>query len=440
MVSGLFIKVLLSLILGAVIGLERESSNQGDSSIGGIRTFSLIALTGSIAGMLFTQNYSYLGLLLAGSFVLILISYYIIVGLSTKDFGITSELSAIMVFMLGLLIVIDVIPIQITLVIFVILIFILSLKAQTSQLVSGISRHELQSFISYAIIALVVLPILPDYSYKLNDIPLLADIFKGFNVDMGQFATLDLINPRKIWMIVVLITGIDVFGYILGRIVGNKKGFALTSFIAGFVSSTSATQSLAQRSTKTEFVNHLVAAAVLANLASFIQIFLLVGPLNPKWLVSIVPAILIMIVTAAVVAIYFFRKKEPAEETETPSTDKKPAKIFALKPALKFAALLIAVKLVTKICLILFGQSGFVISSVIASFAGIDAIMVNLADMAGGAITFKFAFLTFIMVNATNLFSKTMYSFMQGTKKFAFRFMISSIAIIAMSAIWLLFI
>jgi uncharacterized membrane protein (DUF4010 family) len=83
-------------------------------------------------------------------------------------------------------------------------------------------------------------------------------------------------------MIVVLITGIDVFGYILGRMVGNKNGFALTSFMAGFVSSTSATQSLAQRSNNTRFVNHLVGAAVLANLASFLQIFLLVGPSTPN--------------------------------------------------------------------------------------------------------------------------------------------------------------
>ena len=71
---------------------------------------------------------------------------------------------------------------------------------------------------------------------------------QGFNVDLGEFDNLDLINPRKIWMVVVLITGIDVFGYILGRIVGKKSGFAVTSFMAGFVSSTSATQSLPQRS------------------------------------------------------------------------------------------------------------------------------------------------------------------------------------------------
>jgi uncharacterized membrane protein (DUF4010 family) len=101
--------------------------------------------------------------------------------------------------------------------------------------------------------------------------------------------------------------------------------------------------------------------------------------------------------------------------------------------------LLIVVKIVTKVCLILFGQSGFVISSVIASLAGLDAILVNLAEMAGNTITFKFAFITFLLVNATNLLSKTVYSYLQGTGKFALKFFIAAILIIAASAIWLFF-
>jgi uncharacterized membrane protein (DUF4010 family) len=109
-------------------------------------------------------------------------------------------------------------------------------------------------------------------------------------------------------------------------------------------------------------------------------------------------------------------------------------------PALKFAALLIVIKIVTKICLILFGQSGFIISSIIASFAGIDAIIVNLADMAGHTITFKFAFITFLLINATNLLSKSAYSYLQGSKEFALKFFLSVLAIILVSTIWLFFI
>ncbi len=441
MISELFINLVLALVFGASIGLERESSKQGESragSVGGIRTFSLISLIGAVAGIFFVQNYSTLAQIVVVGFLVLLISNYIIEALTTHDFGITSELSAFATFLIGLLVMINIIPLQITVAILVVLVFVMSLKSKTTQLVAGVSRQEVQAFISYAIIALVALPVLPDYSYKLKDIPVLPEILQGLKIELGQFDNLDLINPRKIWIVVVLITGIDVFGYILGRIVGDKSGFALTSFMAGFVSSTSATQSLAQRSKNSKFVNHLVGAAVLANLASFLQIFLLVGPLNPKWLVSIAPSILLMVFTAALISIIFFKKKQPKEKDD--DQEKKAVQIFSLLPALKFAGLLIVIKIVTKICLIEFGQSGFIISSIIASFAGIDAIIVNLADMAGHTITFKFAFITFLVINATNLLSKSFYSYLQGNKEFALKFLVSVVGIIAVSALWLFFV
>jgi uncharacterized membrane protein (DUF4010 family) len=439
MLSGIFINLLLSIIIGGTIGLERESVDQNNNNIGGIRTYALISLTGAISGILALNNYMNFSLLITASIIVIIIIYYFIGANATKNFSISSELSALLTYIIGFLLAVEIIPLEMTVAIFVILMFILSVKAKTTQLVAGISRQELQSFISYAIISLVILPILPDTSYKLTDIPVLPQIFTSLSIDLGKFATIDIINPRKIWLVVVLITGIDVFGYILGRIAGNKKGFALTSFIAGFISSTSTTQSLAQRSKTTTFVNHLVGAAILANLASFLQIFLLVGPLNPQWLISIVPAILFMIFTAGTVAFVLLRRKEPAENEENVENSK-PTKIFSLLPALRFAVILVMVKIITKSCLILFGNSGFVISSVIASFAGIDAIMVNLAEMAGKSISFQFALLTFILVNATNLLSKTIYSFMLGNKRFAYRFMISAILIVAAGSLWLIFI
>jgi len=437
MVSDIFINLILAFIFGAVVGLERESSKQDEPHVGGIRTFALISLIGAVAGIFFLNDYASVGLTVIIGFLLLMLANYITEGMETKDFGVTSELSAIGTFFLGLLVMVNIIPLQTTVAVLVVLVFILSIKSRTQQLVAGISKQEVQSFISYAIIALVALPVLPDYAYQLKDLPALENVLQGFGADLTRFDNLDLINPRKIWIVVVLITGIDVFGYILSRIVGDRSGFALTSFMAGFVSSTSATQSLAQRSKSSKLINHLVGAAVLANLASFFQIFLLVGPLNPQWLVAIAPGVLIMIAAAGLVALIFFKKKEPvgAEDGEEKTT----TQIFSLLPALKFAALLIVIKIVTKVCLILFGESGFIISSVLASFAGIDAILVNLADMAGHTITFKFAFITFLIVNGTNLLSKALYSYLQGDRRFAMKFLVSAGVIIASSTIWLIF-
>lgn len=438
MTSDLFINLILAFVFGATVGLERESSKGSGPHVGGIRTFSLMSMTGALAGIFIVHGYMALGISVVAGFLLLLISNYITEGLNTKDFGVTSELSALGTFFLGLMVMLNIIPLQTTVAFLVILVFILSLKSRTEKLMAGISKTEVQSFVSYAIIALVALPVLPDYAYKVKDLPIVEGVLKGLGVNLGQFDNLDLVNPRKIWFVVVLITGIDVFGYILSRLVGDKSSFALTSFMAGFVSSTSTTQSLALRSKGSRFVNHLVGAAVLANLASFFQIFLLIGPLNAPWLMSILPSVGIMILSAGLLAVYYFKTKEP-EEGGVAAEEKKSQQIFSLLPALKFAALLIVIKIVTKICLILFGESGFIISSVLASFAGIDAIMVNLADMAGHTITFKFAFLTFLIINATNLLSKSGYSYLQGDRRFALRFLMAMVVVIAASAAGLLF-
>lgn len=437
MITDLFLNLILAIVFGAVVGLERESRKGNEPHLGGIRTFSLISMTGALAGIFIQNQALVIGALVVGGFLLLLISNYITEGMATKSYGVTSELSAIITFFIGLLVVMNIIPLQTTLGLLVVLVFILSLKSTTTKLMAGISKNEVQSFVSYAIIALVALPLLPDYSYKVKDMAVVESLLTSLRVDLAQFDNLDLINPRQIWFVVVLITGIDVFGYVLSRLVGDKGSFALTSFIAGFVSSTSATQSLALKSKGSRMVNQLIGAAILANLASFLQIFLLIGPLNANWLVAIMPSVIFMILAAGILAIYFFKRKEP-ELPGGPAEDQKSTQIFSLLPALKFAGLLIVIKVITKICLILFGESGFIISSVLASFAGIDAIMVNLADMAGQTITFRFAVVTFLIVNATNLLSKSVYSYLQGDRRFALSFLATMGIIIASSVAGLL--
>lgn len=436
MLELLPVKLFIALLFGAAIGLEREGWQDNESSTaGGIRTFSLVGLLGGLAGVFYTSSFPVF-ILVSGVFSALLVSYYILGSWFSKRNGLTTEMSVFYTFLIGFLASTNIIPLQLTMAIFVVVMVVLAFKSKTKEILSGVSRHELESFISYAIIALVILPFLPNVGYTLSNISFLSTLLQSYGVDLGQFANLELLNPRKIWMVVVLVTGIDVVGYLLSKFVGSKSGFTLTSFIAGFVSSTSTTQSLAQKSKKLTVVNYLVGAAVLANLASFLQIFLLVGPLNGKWLVAITPTLLLIMAAAAVMSAFFLVRKETHKKES--NVEKKEQKIFSLIPAVKFAMLLIMVKLITKISLILFGQSGFLISSIIASFAGIDAIVINLADMAGKTITFQFALLTFILVNATNLLSKSVYSYLQGSRQFALKFFASVIIIIASSFIGLL--
>ncbi len=433
------LKLFLATLLGALLGLERESSGGRSSStaVSGIRTYALISLMGALAGVFFNSQARNLFLVTAITVCGLIVAYYVVGSLITKRSGITTEISLVFTFLLGVIVMTEVLSIQIILALLVVVLLILSMKARTKRLMLGITPQETESFISYAIIALVILPFLPNRGFHLQDIPTLVTILDGYNIHLGALATIEIVNPRKLWFIVALVTGIDVFGYILGRILGNKKSFTMASFVGGFISSTSTTQSLAQQSKRSPvaLVHTLLGAAVAANLASFFQVFLLVAPLNPQWLVRLTPILLIIIVAAVVVSIFFLTKKQPEATNGEAEKAGEQKRIFSLVSALKFALLLTSVKLATKVCLAIFGQSGFLISSIIASFAGLDAIIINLAELAGKLITFKTAVLTFVLVNATNLLSKTVYSFIQGNRKFAVKFGAAMAVIIGSSLV-----
>ena len=102
MLTGLLTKLILAIVFGATIGLERESGKKTTSGeVGGIRTYALIALIGALVGMFFTNSFSALALLIAGAFLVLLITYYAVSSPVTKNFGLTSELSVVITFLIA---------------------------------------------------------------------------------------------------------------------------------------------------------------------------------------------------------------------------------------------------------------------------------------------------------------------------------------------------
>ncbi len=437
------IKIFLAVILGALLGLERESSGSKKNkqvSTSGIRTYALISLGGALAGFFYITSASAIFYILSATICGLIIAYYVVGSLITKRPGITTELSLIFSFLLGFLIASELITMQIILAILVIVLLILSLKEKTRQFMQDISPKETESFISYAIVALVVLPFLPNHGYSLGSIPFLPTILAGFHTSLGALTDIEILNPQKLWFIVALVTGIDIVSYLLGRLLGNKKSFAFTSFVGGFVSSTSATQALAHKSKTVTAVNTLAGAAMVANMASFFQMFLLIAPLNHSWLFALTPTLITIILVAGGLAVLLFSKKDFARPGKKATNETQNDQyIFSLRSALLFAILLTVVRFTVKLCLAVFGQPGFFISSIIASFAGMDTIIISLAEIAGKNITLAQATLVFIVVNATNLLSKTAYSFLLGTRRFTLRFGLSAGAIIASSLLGYVF-
>ncbi|HRY59928.1 MAG TPA: DUF4010 domain-containing protein [Patescibacteria group bacterium] len=436
MIFSLPIKLLLAVVFGGLIGLERESSQSKDNikhvgSVGGIRTYSLIALLGALSGLILDQNLPNIFLLIAGTMCALVVVYYFVGTSITGRTGLTTEISAVFTFLIGFFLVTNILSTQLTIAIFVMILLILSIKIKTQKFALGISHKEVESFISYAIIALVILPFLPNKAFFITDIPGINALLDSANLSLGIFAKMEILNPYRLWFIVALITGIDVIGYILGRLMSKKQSLVIASTAAGVVSSTSAIQSLAVKSHANSKLDRLVGAALFANAASMTQVFLLVTPLNAKLTFYLFPTIIIIGLASLLTGVYFLTRKS-TNKGDSKHEAKKEEKIFSLMPALKFAVLLIVVRVVTKTALAFFGQSGFLISSMIGAFAGLDAILINLAELAGKAITFKSALLTFAAVNATNMLAKTIYSFMQGKKEFGYKILMG-LGVVAIS-------
>jgi uncharacterized membrane protein (DUF4010 family) len=447
---SLGIKLILSLVLGAVIGLERESYERkidkipADTISGrvgslGVRSYALITTLGTIAGLLYNDNYG-LFLIISIAFMMLLISYYIIGSLQTKDNGITTELAIIFSYLIGFFIAIDFFPTQLIIAMVIILVGILNIKERLQIIISGIKQSEISAFLSFAIVALVIFPFLPNKSYSLSNIPYLTEIMSSFGINIERILNLNLFNPFNIWKVVVIITGVDIFGYILEKTVGQKKGWLFTVLAGGFISSTSTTQSIALKSKSSSESNRLTASAIFANFSSFIQHSILIISVNSAFFVKSSLYVLSILFSSFLIGNYFLNKEDKNSIDNLNETKEKlkEDKIFSLGPALKFAAIFLTVTVITKISLELFGDSGFLITAVLASATGLDATTINISQLAGTSISYSTAVLALILANSFNLLFKSFYGFSQGSKSFAKRFLVSVIIITIVSFIGLL--
>lgn len=437
MIDSVVFRLVLALLLGAFVGLEREvheKNEKGRNTVSflGVRTFTLVTVLGTIAGYVYAANPMLFSLITAG-FLGLVLAYYTFNSYLSRDIGITTEIALFFSYTIGFLLSVSIFPVQLIVGIAVIMVFILSRKSLIKKYINLVGQAELGSFISYLLIALVILPLLPDHGYTLSDIPFFQQMTSGLGLHLDNFINIEIVNPFKLWRIVALITGVDVFGYILERSLGQKRGWLLTSLAGGFISSTATTQSLALQSVTSKSVNHLVSAALLSNVASFFQEAIILLSLSTVLFARTFPVLLGMIGGGTSVAIYFLWKTKRVSGSALSATRAKikSDKLFNLRPALKFALLFIFIKLLSQIALQLFGSNGFLVSVGFGSIPGIDAVLVSLAELTGSVLPVNTAVMAFIFANTVNLTTKIIFSFSQGSREFALKFCIGSITIIA---------
>ena len=439
--TSLLVDLLLSLSIGAIMGIEREIMHQKQEvrDFGGIRTFILIALLGFIIAYLATEILHSTAAFLLGfaAFMLLVIASYILIALKTGRIGMTTEIAATIAFLLSSLLVWDTEQkfnlIAVTLA--VIVAALLAIKSHLHSFAKNTKIPELYAALKLAIISIVILPLLPNKDYTPLTLPGVESLLQSMPTVLALASELSVLNPFKIWLMVVFISGISFVGYVLMKTVGTNKGIGMTSFLGGLVSSTAVTIALAERSKGNTWNVPLAMGIIIASIVMFGRVLLTVVVVNPSLIAPLFLPFCIMVAVGILIIIFLKRKPKPKKKEKIDM--KSP---FALGPALKFGALFAVILAIARILHLMFGKAGIYTASLIAGFADVDAITISLATLAGKAsLENTTAILGITLAITANMIVKTAIAYMTGARSLAKIVAISFAAMIAAGALTTLF-
>lgn len=433
MFDDLLIGIFLSLLLGALIGAQREMKLQklNFKDFAGFRTFSFISIFGFIIGFLsfeVLENPLLMILTFFGFIILLVVSYFVLAKKYKSYVSETSQVVALLTFLIGILISLNFYYISILL--SIIITILLVLGTTLHNFAKKISNNEVFATLKFVIISFVVLPILPNKSYGPLDINYVNDILLNYfsKEILIQFS---IFNFYKIWLLVVLISGITYVGYILMKILGTKKGIFLTGVLGGLMSSTALTSSFSIESRKNpKLSNYLGIGVIIASSIMFFRIILEVAIVNLNLLSSVL-FLSFMGFFGICVSLYFYFKIKSSDNTilETKSP-------FTLGPAIKFSLFFVFIIFISKLFTILFGNNGLYIVSFFSGLGDVDAITLTIAEMAkNGSITNLTASLSIFLAAVSNTIVKGGIAYFLGSQKFSRRIILVFILLIIIGII-----
>lgn len=362
---SLFYRFGTALVIGLLIGLQREyaSYQEGtergdveDDLFAGARTFALMSLlgcAGAFAADLLGALWVFAALLLVVG-ALITTAYFL--ESREGDLGLTTEVAALLTLVAGALCYWDYLEVAAALAVTITV--LLALKLQTRSLVRNITREDVYATLKFAVISLVVLPVLPRTGY-------------------GP-PPFDVVVPHDVWLMVVFISGISFLGYLLIQIVGPRRGVGLTGLLGGLASSTAVTLSFAQRShDATALAKSFALAILLAWGVMFGRVLIEVAVLNlPLLGIVWIPIVAALLVSLAYCGYLYATQDEHSDHADDDFTNP-----FELGPALTFGALYAVILLVANAAQLYLGDTGVYLSSIASGMADVDAITLSMAQL-----------------------------------------------------------
>jgi uncharacterized membrane protein (DUF4010 family) len=386
------IRMLVTAGIGFVLGLEREYSQYSEKGeiFAGLRTFTLVALLGFLTaylGITFTYWIFIAGFL--GVVAIVAISYW--VTSNEGNIGSTTEFAIIFTFLLGGLVLVG--SINLSLALTVITLVLLSLKLRLKSMIGQLTQKELFAFVRFVVIALLILPFLPNEFY-------------------GPY---EVINPREVGWIIVLTSGIGFVGYILMKFLGTDRGILLTSILGGLVSSTLVTFTFSKKSKENPELSQNYAVGIFAAATIMIaRVFLWVFIFNKSMLVSLTLPLLIIFFTAFGVALFFYNKQFEKQRSVDKIVLGDPLNI---KNAVFFGVFYMGILLLVSYANQTYGANGIYFSSSISALTDVDAIAISVSKLGGTTINLLIAQNAILLATLSNTVVKIGIALFTGSHK-----------------------
>jgi len=339
--------------IGLLVGLERE---RNPTAKAGVRTFTLIAILGTLSALLTSATGSAwsLGvgaLCVAGTLVA---AYLQDKATIRDDSGTTTVVAAVVVFFLGAAnyfgyrTVAAALGVGMTV--------LLYFKPEIEGFSQKLTGQDLRSMLQFAVLTAVVLPLLPDRTF-------------------GPYGVL---NPFQIWLMVVLVAAVSLSGYVAWRLTLGRHGLLLSGVLGGLVSSTATTLGYArQAATGTQTTAAAALVILLANATMLVRVLVLVGAVAadalPAAVMVIAPALLIALGGVA----WRYKSVDPAA-TSDGEAFRNPTQ---LKTALGFGAAYAVILLVAALANDRLGAGGVLAVAAVSGLTDVDAITLSSMQM-----------------------------------------------------------
>jgi uncharacterized membrane protein (DUF4010 family) len=344
------------LAIGALVGLERgfklRTQKEG-MRVAGVRTFSLIGLASGIAGLIALPQPFAAGAILLGMLGYLAIAYaprLTAKGDATSPIAATATIAAAFLAGLG--------SVGLALAAAAVIVFLLALKDEVHDFVDRLDEKDIHALARFGIIALAVLPFLPDEP-------------------MGPYGAW---TPSKLWWVVILVTGFSFAGYVANRIFGARHGTIATALIGGAYSSTAVTQALAQRLGSSEGGGAEPAGIALASAVMYVRVIVLVAILANRILIPFVLILTPALVVAWAAGWWLYRRAEPSDSPIPPGNP------IALVPALGFLVFVAIAAVVARWAQGAFGEQGIAILLFLMGSMDVDASIVTAGGLPPEAI------------------------------------------------------